>query len=98
MAFAEIGNIHSIIPKQVNIMALTATATQETLKTIIERLALRNPKIIAMSPQQINIFLKIDPAVAVDELATKCNEEFTEKRVHFQKTVIFCRRHHALLL
>ena len=37
-------------------MALTATATQETLKTIIQRLALRNPKIIAMSPQRINIF------------------------------------------
>ena len=32
MAFAEIGNLRSIIPQQVNIMALTATATQETLK------------------------------------------------------------------
>ena len=51
MAFAEIGNLRSIIPQQVNIMALTATATQETLKTIIQRLSLRNPKIIAMSPQ-----------------------------------------------
>ena len=94
MAFAEIGNLRSIIPQQVNIMALTATATQETLKTIIQRLALRNPKIIAMSPQRINIFLKIDPAVAVDELATKLTEEFIEERVHFPKTVIFCRRHH----
>ena len=94
MAFAEIGNLRSIIPQQVNIMALTATATQETLKTIIQRLSLRNPKIIAMSPQRINIFLRIDPAVAVDELATKLTEEFIEERVHFPKTVIFCRRHH----
>ena len=85
MAFAEIGNLHSIIPQQVNIMALTATATQETLKTIIQRLALRNPKIIAMSPQRINIFLKIDPAVTVDGLATKLTEEFIEERVFFSK-------------
>ena len=47
-----------------------------------------------MSPQRINIFLKIDPAVAVDEQATKLNEEFNEKKVHFPKTVIFCRQHH----
>ncbi len=93
IAFAEIGNLRSIIPSEVNIMALTATVTQKTFKTILERLALRHPKIISVSPQQDNIFFKVSPPVNLDELTAFIKEELEEKRIAFPKTVIFCRRY-----
>lgn len=93
IAFAEIGNLRSIIPSEVNIMALTATVTQKTFKTILERLALRNPKIISVSPQRDNIFFKVSPPVNLDELTAFIKEELEEKRIAFPKTVIFCRRY-----
>ncbi len=81
IAFAEIGNLRSIIPSEVNIMALTATVTQKTFKTILERLAL-----ISVSPQRDNIFFKVSPPVDLDELTAFIKEELEEKRIAFPKT------------
>ncbi len=78
IASAVIGNLRSIIPSEVNIMALTATVTQKTFKTILERLALRNPKIISVSPQRDNIFFKVSPPVNLNELTAFIKEELEE--------------------
>ena len=57
MAFAQIGCVRSLVPKDVKIMALTATATQETLQVVTERLAMHidNPALITL-PQTEPIF------------------------------------------
>jgi bloom syndrome protein len=39
MAYAHIGDLRSILPSSVNIMALTATATEITFKAVCERLS-----------------------------------------------------------
>ena len=57
-AFSEIGNLRSIIPPRINILALTATLTSDTLVSITERLALKSPTILATSPQRNNIFIR----------------------------------------
>jgi len=41
-AFSEIGSLRSIIPRSVNILALTAIATKETLDVVTERLSLKD--------------------------------------------------------
>ena len=46
-AFARIGHLRSLIPKTVNVIALTATATK-TLSVVIERLSLHNVTIVAI--------------------------------------------------
>lgn len=93
VAFAEIGNLRSIIPPSINIMALTATLTSETLICITERLALKTPSILATSPQRNNIYYSTSPQVTVDELAQSLCDEFNEKRANFPKTILFCRRY-----
>ena len=44
-AFAEIGDVRSIVTSSVNVLALMATATKETY-VIVKRLSLENPTVI----------------------------------------------------
>ena len=61
-SFARIGDLRSLLPKNVNVTALTATATVETLDVVIQRLSMHNVYLVAMPPCQNNIFfaLKLD--------------------------------------
>ena len=54
-AFADIGNIQSLLPKEVNVMALTATATDATLASVKSRLAMKDVVIIGLCPDRSNI-------------------------------------------
>jgi len=54
-AFSLIGELWSLFPTSVHLLALTATATCPTLKTVKERLSLQDPIIIGTSPNQPNI-------------------------------------------
>ena len=57
-AFAIIDAVRRyIIPSHVNIMALTATATKETLEVVKCHLSLVNPVLIGLSPKRPNIKL-----------------------------------------
>ena len=61
-SFTKIVDLHSILPKGVNVLALTATytATEETLKVVIERLSMHNITIVlivTMPPYHDNILL-----------------------------------------
>lgn len=73
-----------------NVLALTATATIETLRAVENRLNLQNPVIVALPPDRQNIFFTVlkqpEMEVFVDELASGILEE----RMEFLKTVIFC--------
>ena len=43
-SFAEIGIVRSLIPTNVNILALTATATKETADILMERLCMTDAR------------------------------------------------------
>ena len=48
----------------VNVMALTATATHATFEIVKERLSLHNPiNIIRVSPDTLGIFLPVVPSI-----------------------------------
>ena len=49
--FAKLGNIKSLLPDKVNILALTATATVETLECVVSRLAMDRPIVIGLPPE-----------------------------------------------
>ena len=79
-----------MIPSYVNVLALTATATVDTLRAVETRLNLQNPALIALPPDRPNIFYTVfkqpDMAAFVAEMAS----ELSEKRLQHPKTVIFC--------
>ena len=60
-AFAEIGELRSIIPNEVPVMALTATCTQSVFEAVTNCLLLKEPVVIALSPQRKNITYYVKP-------------------------------------
>lgn len=89
--FAEIGEIRCLIPSNINVMALTATATIETFQVVSKRLALRNPVTVAVSPNRANIKLLVQPSKSLKEFAKAIVQELKEKKAVYPKTVIFAR-------
>lgn len=58
-AYTIMGEVRSIIPSHINIMALTATATKKILKVVKSDLSLDNPVFIGLSPNRPNIMLYV---------------------------------------
>ena len=88
--FAEIGSVRSLIPKSVKILALTATATKETLESVIARLSLQDPTIIGLQPDRINIKYIVKECPSVKDLCHQLGDELKSKRLLTPKTVLFC--------
>ena len=93
ISFALLGELRSIIPDRVNVLATTSTATKDTLLAVKERLSMSDPAIVALSPEKENIIYSVqtDPdfgkelADLIVELKAKCSA--------FPKTIIFCQRY-----
>ena len=58
-AFLQIGEIRSLIPPSVNVMALTATATVETRSYVCKQLGMIKPLIISRVPNRVNIMYEV---------------------------------------
>lgn len=90
-AFAEIGDMRSIVPSSVNVLALTATATKETYDVIVKRLSLENPAVIALPPFRNNISYSVRPKIDVHTLGEMLYQELKTKRTSFPKTILYVR-------
>ena len=92
-AFSRIGNLRSLIPQKVNVMALTATATTETYHVVTKRLAMTNTVLFALPPYRDNITYEVRPKIDIDQLTTSLCAELNAKRIEFPKTVIYVRKY-----
>ena len=61
-AFYKLGDLRSIVPSGINIMALTATATLKTFHVIKQKLSLDEPVLLSISPVRDNIFIELLPS------------------------------------
>ena len=91
-AFSKIGDLRSILPAGINVMALTATATVETFDIVSQRLSMKDPTLIT-SPPNRDIIYRVHPKATLNELTDDLCSEFTTKRTEFPKTVIFVRQY-----
>ena len=93
VTFSKIGDIRSLLPSGVNIMALTTTSTNETFHVISEHLCMQSPEIIAISPARDNIFYKIQPKISLEDLTSFLCDEMSEKRLSSPKIVVVVRQY-----
>jgi len=84
--FAEIGTIR--IRKD---LALTATATHETVKSIFERLSMTEASIIGLSRERPNIKYSVIPMCSMADLCSALAQELTDMRAETCKTVCFAK-------
>ena len=92
-AFSRIGNLRSLSPQKVNVMALTATATTETYHVVTNRLAMTNTVLVALPPYRDNITYEVRPKIDIDQLTTSLCAELNAKWIEFPKTVIYVRKY-----
>lgn len=91
MAFARLGELRSIIPTNVKVMTLTATATLSTMKVIKETMSMENESVIALPPEKPNIKYLLLPPCTIEELCTDISGKLRLQAVAYPKTIIFCR-------
>ena len=62
-AFSVIGDLSSLIPININILTLVATATAETYRSILKRLWITDPVLVSLSPDRGSIMYTVCPTV-----------------------------------
>ena len=89
--FSEVGELRSLIPSGVRMVALTATATDETLDIVCGRLSMDNPVVVALPPYRDNITYQLHPKVDLDKFTTMLCSELNTKCQEFPKTIVYVR-------
>ena len=93
VAFSQLGELRSIIPSNVHVLALRATATSETLAVVTRRLSLHNPVVLGLPPDRCNTFYRVSPLPALQEVSHKIATDLQMQHTSFPKTLVFCQRY-----
>lgn len=91
MAFSKIGELHSIVPDHVNVLALTGTATPEVVKAVKNKLSLNDIAIVGIPPTRDNIKYHVEPLPKIEMLCEFLSEHLLSMRQCFPKTIVFCQ-------
>ena len=96
--FANIAEIRALAPPGTNLMALTATANQKTMNSIMKSLNMVNYAIVLKLPSNPNIFYSINPmpSTPMVMLGPLIQELFT-KGTKADRTLVFCRSYDDVL-
>lgn len=91
--FSHLGDVRSLVPETVRVMALTATATKSTRQAVVKVLKMVSPVIVSVSPNKPNIkyIVKSNVNCSIEEAFAPLVEEFRQKRKGMDRTIIFCR-------
>ena len=90
-AFARLGELRSIIPNKVKIMALTATTTRQVFEMVVDKLSMKDVKVINMPPQRTNITLIVKQIQPLLEFVSELASEIQTLKTDYPKTIIFCQ-------
>lgn len=91
--FARLGEVRSLIPRHVNILALTATATKSTRKVVIKRLNMKHPEIISVTPSKDNVIYSVSNKSNMENVVEKIKDQLLCDGKNAQKLIIYCRYH-----
>lgn len=90
--FANLGEIRSLIPPNVHLMALTATATKTSRKEIYSVLNMSKPCVVAQSPNKPNVMYIVKKNLeTMEETFTPLVEELKQQRTQMDRVIIFGR-------
>ena len=88
----RIGEIRSLIPDNIHMMCLTATATKQVQKEVTSIVGLKNPKVISVSPSKPNILYVTKSEENLIEAFIPLLEKLKCKHTDFPKTIIYCQK------
>ena len=92
--FSQAGDVRSLIPEMVQIMVLTATATNTTRRAIIRVLRMVNPEVVSISPNKVNIKYAVKLNLSsFEEMFAPLVEKLRQERKGMERTLVFCRKY-----
>lgn len=91
--YAKLADIRAMIPANIPLMAMTATATIQTRKDVIKNLAMFNVHIVEESPNRPNIKLVNIRSAKKDfeHMFGWLVEELKEKKNSAERIIVYCR-------
>lgn len=89
--FGKLGEIRSIFPENVHLMALTATATNSTRAAVIKTLDMQSPTIVSVYPDKKNILYYVAEKSSISESFAPIVSKLSQVRSKMDKVIIFCR-------
>ena len=97
--YGDIGEVRSLVPNTVHLMALTATLKQPTLKRIMNSLCMDKDTtcVVYRSPNKTNIRYEVYPKpTEIDFVTSVIVKRVKEHGLKCPKTIIFCRSYRDL--
>lgn len=91
--FARLGEVRSLIPQTVKIMALTTTATLCTRKEIYKRLSMKTPTLVYRPPAKGNIAYAVYSKPSIESIVTPICNKLLEEGPNCAKILIYCRKY-----
>ena len=88
----KLGEVRSLIPTSVHVMALTATATATTQAQIIGTLCMDKPHVLSVSPQKKNIVYVVKKKRSM-EVVENLARGLRNLRTEMPRTIVFCKRY-----
>ncbi len=89
--FAHLGEVRSLIPRHVYMMALTATATVATRKAILRRLRMKRSIVVAVTPNKGNLTYEVKDKPSIEDFAADLCHTICRERTRTGKLIVFCR-------
>ena len=90
--FKHLGEVRSLIPQHINIMALTATATKSLRKDVCKTLGMKDPFLVTVSPDKTNLIFRVLPYESLEMTFRPVIDELRRQRVRMEKTLIYCQQ------
>ena len=90
-AYLRVGELRSLVPPSVRVLAMTATISTPSRKCVQELVGMHSPQIFTLSPCKENIYYCVVKCDSVSEVFTPILEEIRILRTKTLRTIIFCR-------
>lgn len=96
--FSQISEIRALMPPNTNLLALTATASLSTRKSITKSLEMTGCKVVAKIPNNLNIRFSLLPMPSSPQrILDPLIDELVQCGTKSKRTIIFCRSYTVLL-
>ena len=89
--YRRLGEIRSLVPPSVHLMAVTATATKTTRSEVYRMLGMYQPALVYVPPIKKNIIYCVKPKTEIEDLVNELSRNVIELHETFPKHIIFCR-------
>ena len=87
----RIGEVCSLIPEGVPVMALTATTTYSLRLELAAIIGMKKPAVIVLFPNKPNLTYSVSQYISIEETFASILDQLKKERVQFPRTIIYCR-------